>query len=77
MKTGLPESESTNGLGRSLRTIRDTWGIPREDMAGIVRESWLEWGLGTEEDTVPRPPEVDMLAAHDATTTTPRKSNNS
>ena len=38
-------------------------------MAGIVPEPWLEWGLGAEGDAAPRPPEVDMLAAHDAVTT--------
>ena len=42
-------------------------------MAGIVSESWLEWGLGEEEDRAPRPPEADMLAAHDAVTTYSRK----
>ena len=42
-------------------------------MAGIVPESWLEWGLGAEGDLPPRPPEVDMLAAHDAVTTNSRK----
>ena len=40
---------------------------------GIVPESWLEWGLGAEGDLAPRPPEADMMAAHDAVTTTSRK----
>ena len=31
-------------------------------MAGIVPESWLEWGLGAEGDQAPRTPEADMLA---------------
>ena len=42
-------------------------------MAGIVPESWLEWGLGVEGDAAPRPAEVDILAAHDAVTTNSRK----
>ena len=42
-------------------------------MAGIVPEFWLEWGLGEKGDRAPRPPEADMLAAHDAVTTTSRK----
>ena len=53
--------------------IRDTWGVTKEAMAGIVHESWLEWGLGAEEDLAPRPPEADMLAAHDDVTTNSRK----
>ena len=42
-------------------------------MAGIVLEPWLEWGLGEEGGRAPRPPEADMLAAHDAVTTSSRK----
>ena len=42
-------------------------------MAGIVTESWLEWGLGAEGDAAPRPPEIDMLVAHDTVTTNSRK----
>ena len=42
-------------------------------MAGIVLEPWLEWGLGEEGGRAPRPPEADMLAAHDAVTTNSRK----
>ena len=42
-------------------------------MAGIVRESWLKWGLGAEGDLAPRPPEADMLAAHNAVATNSRK----
>ena len=42
-------------------------------MTGIVPKSWLEWGLGEEGDATPRPPEVDILAAHDAVTTNSRK----
>ena len=42
-------------------------------MAGIVPESWLEWGIGEEEDRAPRPPEAAMLGAHDAVTTNFRK----
>ena len=43
--------------------------VTKEEMAGIVPESWLKWGLGAERDPAPRPPEVDMLAEHDAVTT--------
>ena len=60
-------------LGGSLREIRDTWGVTKEEVAGIVPESWSEWGLGAEGDAASRPPEVDMLAAHDAVTTNSRK----
>ena len=56
-------------LGGSLREIRDKWGVAKEAMEGIVPESWLEWGNAT-----PRPPEVDILAVHDAATTNSRKS---
>ena len=38
-------------------------------MAGIVPEFWLEWGLGEKGDRAPRPPEADMLAAHNTVTT--------
>ena len=70
VKTGLLVSGIVNQLGRSLREIRDTWSVPREeDMAGIVPESRLGWGLGTEKDAAPRPPEIDMLAAHNPGTT--------
>ena len=41
-------------------------------MAGIVPESWFEWGLGAEGDLASRPPEADMLAVHDAITTNSR-----
>ena len=56
-----------------MREIRDTWGVSKEAMAGIVPEAWLEWGLGAEGDLAPRCPEGDMLAAHDAVTTNSRK----
>ena len=42
-------------------------------MASIDPESWLEWGLGAEEDKTPRPPEVDPLVAHGPVTTNFRK----
>ena len=42
-------------------------------MAGIAHESWSERVLGAEEDEAPRPPVVDILAAHDAVTTNQRK----
>ena len=64
----LPESSIITQLGGSLREIRDTWGVSKEAMAGIVPESWLEWGLGADEDQAPRIPEADVLAAHDAVT---------
>ena len=32
-------------------------------MAGIVPESWSEWGLGAEGDLAPSPPQAGMLAA--------------
>ena len=60
--TGLPETSIIAQLGGSLREIRDTWGVSKEAMAGIVPESWLEWGLGAEGDQAPRTPEADMLA---------------
>ena len=44
-------------------------GVSKEEMAGIVPESWLEWGLVAEGDQAPRIPEADMLAAQDAVTT--------
>ena len=73
-RRGLPESNIIAQLGGSLREIRDTWGVTKEAIAGIVPESWLEWGLGAEGDLASRPPEADMLAAHDAVTTNhPRK----
>ena len=56
-----------------MREIRDTWGVSKEAMAGIVLESWLEWSLSEEWDRARRPPEADMLAAHDAVTTNSRK----
>ena len=42
-------------------------------MAGIVPESWLEWGLRSEGDQAPRTPEADILAAHDTVTTNSTK----
>ena len=69
MRMRLPETSIITQLGGSLREIRDTWGVSKEAMAGIVPESRLEWGLGEEGDRASRPPEADMLAAHDAVTT--------
>ena len=54
----------------SLREIRDTWGVTKEEMAGIVPESWLVWAHRAKGDLAP---ETDMLAAHDAVTTNTRK----
>ena len=48
-------------------------GDTTEAMAGIVPESWLEWGLGAEEDLTPRPTEAGMAASYDAVTTNSRK----
>ena len=44
--------------------------VTKEAMAGIIPESWLEWSPGANGDLAPRPPEADMLAAHDAVITT-------
>ena len=74
MRTGLPESIIIAQVAGSLREIRDTSGISKEAMAGIVPEFWLERGLGEEGDRVPRPPGADMLTALDAVTTYSRKS---
>ena len=67
------ESSIITQLGGSLCEIRDTWGVSQEAMAGIVPESWLEWGLGAEGDQAPRTPEADILAAYDAVTTNSTK----
>ena len=69
----LPESSIITQLGGILREIRDTRGVSKEAMAGIVPEPWLEWGLGAEGDQAPRTPEADILAAHDAVTTNSTK----
>ena len=73
VRMGLSETSIIAQLGGSLRDTRDTWGVSNEAMAGIVPEPWLEWDLGEEWDRDPRPPEADMLAAHDAVTTSSRK----
>ena len=70
---GLPESNIIAQLGGSLREVRDTWGVTKEAMARIVLESWLEWGFGAQGGLILRPPEADMLVAHDAVTTNFRK----
>lgn len=41
-ETGLPGAGIINRLGKSLREIRDTRRVPREDMADIVSGPWLE-----------------------------------
>ena len=46
VRRGLPASRIIAQLGGSLREIRDIWGVTKKEMAGIVPESWLEWGLG-------------------------------
>ena len=73
LRRGLPESSIIAQLGDSLREIRDTWGVTKEAMAGIVPESLMEWGLEAKKTLAPRPPEADMLAAHHAGTTNSRK----
>ena len=73
LRRGLPESRIIAQLGGSLQEIPDKWGVTKEEMAGIVPECWLEWGLGAEEDAAPTPPEVVILAAHDAVTINSRK----
>ena len=73
LRRGLPESGIFPQLGDSLREIRDTWGVTKEAMAGIVPEPWLEWGQDAERGLTPRPPEADMLGAHDAVNTNSRK----
>lgn len=35
VRSGLPESSINSQLGRSLRKIRDTWGVPKEEMASV------------------------------------------
>ena len=77
MRKGLPEPSINAQLGDSLLEIRDTRGVTKEARAGIVPESWLEWGLDAEGGLASRPPEADMLAAHDAVTTTRAKPNRS
>ena len=48
VRRGLPESRIIAQLGGSLWETRDKWGVTKEQMAGIVPESWLAWGLGAE-----------------------------
>ena len=69
LRRGLPESNITAQLGCRLGKVRVTWGVTKGAIAGIVPESWLEWGLGAEGGLASRPPEADMLAAHDAVST--------
>ena len=73
MRRRLPESNVIAQLGGSLREIRDTGGVTKEPMTGIIPESLLEWGLGAEGDLASTAPEADTLAAHDAVTTNSRK----
>ena len=69
VRRGPPESNIVAQLGGSLGKVRVTWGVTKGAIAGIVPESWLEWGLGAEGGLASRPPEADMLAAHDAVST--------
>ena len=39
VRRGLSESRNIAQLGGSLREIQDTWGVTKEEMAGIVPES--------------------------------------
>ena len=55
------------GKGSSYR------GVTKGAMAGIVPESWLEWGLGAEGDLASMTSEADTLAAHETVTTNSRK----
>lgn len=73
MKKGLPKSIIFNRLGKIPRETRNTWGGPRENMIGIILDSWLEEDLATEVGAAPRAPEVDILAAHNTRTTNSRK----
>ena len=57
-----------------MQEIRDIRVVKNETVAGIVPESWFEWGIGTEEDLASRSPEAVMLTAHDAVTANSRKS---
>lgn len=69
----LPKPSITALLGSSLRENRDTRRVTKEMMAGIDPKSWLDWGLGAEKEVIPRLPEADILATHDAATTHSRK----
>ena len=51
--------------------------MTKEAMTVVVPESWFEWGLDADGDLVLRPPEADMLAAHDTVTTNSKKPNRS
>lgn len=73
VRRGLPEASIVVQLGSSLWEIRDPWGVTKEAMAVIVLVPWLEWGIGTERDQAPRPPEADILPAHGTVTMGPRK----
>lgn len=43
VKRCLPESEITNKLGKSLREVQDTWGVPK-GREGRHRPWNLDWG---------------------------------
>ena len=73
MRKGLPESRIIAQLGGSLREIRDTWAVTKEEMAGIVPGPRMQWGLRAERDAAPKSPEIDMLAAQDAVTINSQK----
>ena len=45
VRRGFPDSNIIAQLGCSLRETRDTWGVTNEAVAGIIPESWWEWGL--------------------------------
>ena len=42
VRSGLLESKIIAQLGGSLREILGTWGVTKEEMAGIVPEYWLD-----------------------------------
>lgn len=59
-------SRILEGAGGIFETHRES---RRRGCLGLCLKILAEVGLGTEADAAPRPPEVDMLAAHDAVST--------
>ena len=50
---GLPESSIIAQLGGSSRDVRDTWGVTKEAMAGIIPKIWA--GMGSRRGREPGP----------------------